>query len=188
MKKSICSVIAVVLCISLFSCSSSTEKRSNTVSRQKTVNDILNENTDNSVDNSKDTSYDSTIHDTLKSNEETKENIDYNVEVDLTKMNSTMVYAEVYNMMMLPDDYIGKTVRMRGSFTYTKGDGRYYFACLIADATACCAQGIEFVTKEKLKFPDDYPKISDEITVVGTFDTYYEGEYRYCQLTNATME
>lgn len=35
-------------------------------------------------------------------------------EVDLTGMSSTMVFAEVYNMMMEPESYEGKTVRMQG--------------------------------------------------------------------------
>ena len=35
-------------------------------------------------------------------------------EVDLTGMSSTMVFAEVYNMMVEPESYEGKTVRMQG--------------------------------------------------------------------------
>ena len=38
------------------------------------------------------------------------------VDVDLTKLSSTMVYSEVYNMVNTPEDYTGKTVRMTGSF------------------------------------------------------------------------
>ncbi|MBR5767647.1 MAG: hypothetical protein IKX86_03085 [Clostridia bacterium] len=110
------------------------------------------------------------------------------VEVDLTKLSSTMVYAEVYNMTSAPGNYMGKTVRMRGAFTYAEGDGRYYFACIISDATACCAQGIEFVLRDERKFPDEYPKTGEEITVVGVFDTYFEGTYQYCQLIDAVME
>ena len=107
------------------------------------------------------------------------------IDVDLTSMNSTMVYSQVYDMMTSPDDYLGKTVKMTGTFNFGKGDGRYYFACIIKDATACCAQGIEFVLKDPKRFPDEYPAVDQEITVVGIFDTYYEGEYRYCQLSDA---
>ena len=91
-------------------------------------------------------------------------------------------------MMTAPENYIGKRVRMNGSFTYAKGDGRYYFACIISDATACCAQGIEFILKDGRKFPDEYPVKGTEITVSGVFDTYKEGSYQYCQLINAIME
>lgn len=110
------------------------------------------------------------------------------IDVDLTNMSSTMVYSEVYNMVSSPDNYLGKKVKMKGSFAYGEGEDRYYFACIISDATACCAQGIEFVTKDERNFPDDYPASGDEITVVGVFDTYMEGQYRYCQLIDAVME
>ena len=39
------------------------------------------------------------------------------VDVDLTVLSSTMVYAEVFNMMLSPDDYIGKTIRITGIFS-----------------------------------------------------------------------
>ena len=110
------------------------------------------------------------------------------INVDLTEMSSTMVYSEVYNMTVCPDDYMGKTVKMRGSFAYAEGDGRYYFACVIADATACCSQGIEFILAYNRKFPEEYPQPGDEITVTGVFDTYYEGQNMYCQLINAELE
>ena len=112
-----------------------------------------------------------------------------NIDIDLTALSSTMVYAEVYNMMVSPDKYVGKTVKMKGLFAYyhDEATGNYYFACIIQDATACCAQGIEFVLSGEHSFPDDYPQTGDEICVVGVFDTYREGEYLYCTLRNAAM-
>ena len=110
-------------------------------------------------------------------------------DVDLTRLSSTMVYSEVYNMMTTPDNYMGKYVKMKGNFgVYTdEATGKNYYACIIADATACCQQGIEFVLKGDYKYPDDYPELDTEITVTGTFDTYYEGENMYCQLVDAEM-
>ena len=107
--------------------------------------------------------------------------------VDLTKLSSTMVYSEVYNMVNNPESYYGRTVIMRGTFgVYTdENTGKNYFACLIADATACCSQGIEFVLDGEYNYPEDYPALKEEITVKGIFGTYTEGENRYCQLTSA---
>ncbi len=111
------------------------------------------------------------------------------IDVDLTILSSTMVYSEVYNMMMVPDEYIGKTIKMRGicdafddPFT-----GKRYYACIIQDATACCAQGIEFVLNSSYNNPEDYPEIGSEITVSGIFETYKEGEYVYCNLREAEL-
>ena len=109
------------------------------------------------------------------------------VDVDLTAMSSTMVYSEVSAMMTEPDKYRGKVVRMKGSFSIFEDSGHYYFACLIADATACCSQGIEFVTTRSRTYPEDYPTLGDEITVVGVFGTYQEGGYTYCQLSDAEL-
>lgn len=40
------------------------------------------------------------------------------IDVDLTALSSTMVYSEVYNIITNPEDYIGKTVKMHGQFTF----------------------------------------------------------------------
>ena len=109
------------------------------------------------------------------------------IDVDLTVLSSTMVYSEVYNMMMNPKKYIGKTVKMNGAYAIYEGENRIYHACLIADATACCSQGIEFQLSGSLKYPDDYPEIGSDITVIGTFDTYMEGECVFCQLIDAVI-
>ena len=112
------------------------------------------------------------------------------VDLDLTVLSSTMVYSEVYRMMQQPEYYIGKTIRMCGSFAYYRDEtsGNEYFACVIADATACCAQGIEFILEGDKSYPTDYPPLGDIITVVGVFDTYTEGPYTYCTLRNAKFE
>ena len=110
------------------------------------------------------------------------------IDVDLTAMSSTMVYSEVLNMQQTPDKYVGKIVKMKGPFNVSEiGDNRY-FACIIADATACCSTGIEFVWAGDHSYPEDYPRKDQEITVVGTFNTYMEGSSKYMQLKDAEVE
>ena len=108
-------------------------------------------------------------------------------EIDLTAMNSTMVYSQVYDMLVSPDEYMGKTVKMNGAFSIYQTDERNYYACVIADATACCSQGIEFVLDGKHNYPSDYPSLGTDITVTGVFDTYFEGDQQYVQLIHAKM-
>ncbi len=112
------------------------------------------------------------------------------VDIDLTQLSSTMVYSEVYNMMITPEDFIGKTVRMEGFFAMQHDDesGNDYYACIIQDATACCSQGIEFVPPADMKYPDDFPELDSIITVSGVFDMYEEGEYTYCTLRDSVIE
>ena len=119
--------------------------------------------------------------------EETEAKKELKVDIDMTEMNATMVYTQVSDMVTNPDNYVGKVVKMSGKFNVYKGDTRNYYACIIPDATACCQQGIEFVLEKGGKYPDDYPAVDSEITVTGVFGTYWEGQYRYVELTSAKL-
>lgn len=141
------------------------------------------------ADNSRESSADASNNES-KAEEKPQQAADKSsVDVDLTKLSSTMVYSEVFAMMSEPESYIGKTVKARGNFAmyHDEATDAYYFAVLIQDATACCQQGLEFDLKGNHKFPDDYPELGEEITVTGEFTTYTEGNITYCQLKDAAM-
>ncbi|MCR5177516.1 MAG: hypothetical protein K6C95_00880 [Lachnospiraceae bacterium] len=110
--------------------------------------------------------------------------------IDLTALSGTMVYSEVYNMMYYPENYVGKTVRMSGMYSvyHDESTDKYYHACIISDATACCSQGIEFELTDDYTYPDDYPENGGQICVEGVFDTYQEGEYTYCTLRDSRIK
>ena len=116
------------------------------------------------------------------------------VDFDLTAMSSDMVYATVYQMMSVPEQYEGKTFRMEGNFyaTYYEPTQKYYYYCIIQDATACCAQGMEFVWEDGTHtYPDEYPSDDAYVEVEGIFETYREDEDEnllYCRLANATLK
>ena len=112
------------------------------------------------------------------------------VDLDLTKLSGTVVYSQVYDMMMNPDSYMGQIIKMRGSFSYFQDEitKQEYFAAIIADATACCAQGIEFVWAGEHSYPRDYPPPETDITVTGAFSTYDENGMMYVQLVDAQVE
>ena len=109
-------------------------------------------------------------------------------DVDLTLLSSTMVYSEVSRMIYEPDNYVGKTIKMTGAFAIYEGEGRNYYACIIKDATACCANGIEFDWAGEHIYPDDYPEPGADITVVGTFELYEEDGFMYSQLADAQVD
>jgi hypothetical protein len=112
------------------------------------------------------------------------------IDIDLTKGNANLVYAQVYDMMYSPESYIGKKVKVEGTFTYYHNEetDKYYYACFIADAAACCQQGIEFEPAKKVKFPDDFPKVGAKIIVTGVFYTYKEGNDTFAALKDATYK
>jgi len=111
------------------------------------------------------------------------------VDLDLTRLSSTMVYSEVYNMRYTPEDYYGKVVRIRGLFSaYPHPEtGEYYYNCVIPDATACCSQGLQFFPSDDLTYPEDFPENGVTVTVVGTFREDEANVYM-CSIADAVME
>ncbi len=107
------------------------------------------------------------------------------VDVDLTQMNATMVFAEVSNIMYMPDDYVGKVIRMNGMAVSSTDPetGITYHAVIIRDATACCASGMDYVLAEGQEYPPD----EAEVTVTGEFELYEENGLLYCQLKDAAL-
>lgn len=115
------------------------------------------------------------------------------VDVDLTLMESDLVYATVYQMMSKPEEYEGKTIRIEGKYyaSYYPITDKYYNYCLIADAAACCSQGLEFELGGGAVYPDGYPEDQSEVIVTGVFETYTEeaGQtFYYCRLRDAEYQ
>ncbi len=102
-------------------------------------------------------------------------------DVDLTALSSTMVFAEVYNIMANPDDYMGKTIRMSGQYyaSYDELFKKYYHFVVIEDATACCQQGLEFTVIGETAYPQDYPPDGAIIELTGSFSSYEESGFTY---------
>ena len=115
------------------------------------------------------------------------------VDVDLTIVSGTIAYAEVLNMMMSPDAYVGKTVRMTGIFkVYQDPDTKQvYCGVIVQDATACCGQGMDITMPEHAVYPEDYPPAESIVTVVGELQTYRSPEESgatFLRLENVTFE
>ncbi|MCD8196228.1 MAG: hypothetical protein LUE24_03545 [Lachnospiraceae bacterium] len=188
MKKTVIFMTLLLLIGTLSACGSS-DKESASASAPETQEESEAENTAAEEEAEAESSDEEEVFQIETESDEQEDAADSSdFDIDLTELSSTMVYAEVYNMMYTPDEYLGKSVRMSGTFTVYEGEDRNYYACIIEDATACCSQGIEFVLDGDFSYPDDYPDIDSTITVSGIFDTYYEGQSRYAQLIDAELE
>ena len=190
MKKRILTVTMIMMmAVMSASCGSPDGKKVYFTSKSKTVSTLIEQNdASTSAEETEAVSVTSVEEEPKAPLESAPETDD--VDLDLTTLSKTMVYSEVYNIMVNPDDYVGKTIRMSGDYyIYTdEVTGNKYYYCVIQDATACCAQGIEFVLTDDYKYPDDYPEEGTCVAVVGRFDTYMEGEYLYCTLRDAVLE
>jgi len=116
-------------------------------------------------------------------------NGDESVDIDLTVLSSSMIYSEVFAMVYAPEEYLGKTVKMEGIFScfHDETTGKTYYACIVQDATQCCAQGIEFIPDESFTYPDDFPEVGSNICVTGIFGTYKEDGAQFITLKNASF-
>ena len=97
----------------------------------------------------------------------------YDVDIDLTTLNTTMLQARVNEILENPNDYKGKTVRVTGSYnkSYYEQTDKYYDYVIGYDQTMCCAAwGIEFMGD---CVPEDIEQYTT-IGLVGTFDFYEE--------------
>ncbi len=103
------------------------------------------------------------------------------VDFDFTQMSATMVYAQVYDMMINADSYTGKTFRVEGTIAFVPltAEEDIYFI-VINDALGCCPQGIE------IQFSGDValPPMDSTIHIDATANQgMYEGQpYMYLQV------
>ena len=116
------------------------------------------------------------------------------IDVDLTSMDSTMVYSTVYQMLADGPSYVDQVIKMDGTY-YSSTDpdtGQIYHFVIIQDATACCQQGMEFVWDDGSHvYPDEYPADGTEVVVKGTYELYKDdpsAQYNFCRLGNSSLE
>lgn len=110
---------------------------------------------------------------------------DPNVDIDLTVLTPDMVYVQVYNMMYSAEDYLGKTIKVSGTYypMYYVVMDNYYHYVMIKDAQACCQNGLEFIWDNGTHvYPDEYPQADAEIQITGTFSSYIEEDFEYYYL------
>ena len=185
MKRLFCLLLAVCMAVSLCAC----RKDSENGAENDTLSSEGESSTPAEIIPTPDEQETTDEQQTPEEPEQTQTSAD-GVDVDLTVLSSTMVYSEVYNMLLFtPDSYLGKTVKMTGQFSYYEDTttGNQYFACIIADATACCAQGLEFVWAGEHIYPDDYPEYGTDIIVIGRLESYMENDLMYLHLVDAEV-
>ena len=191
MKRIFCLLLAVCMAVSLCACGKDSEKvaENNTPSSDGEVSAPA------EIIPTPDEQETQDEQQTPEEPEQTQTSAD-GVDVDLIVLSSTMVYSEVYNMLYFyPEDYYGKNVKMTGQFNVYQwvdesgivADMPVAYACIISDATACCAEGVEFVLEGDYTYPDDYPELGTEITVIGEFQSYEENGVTWYHLVNARM-
>lgn len=111
------------------------------------------------------------------------------VDLDLTQMSATMIYTTVFDMLIMPEEYENKNIKVSGFFYVFVNElnGERYYAIIIPDATQCCQQGIEFIWLGEHEYPGDYPEIGQEIEITGRYQITENEEgitYTFLKVSN----
>lgn len=198
MKKILACIICLTLAFGVTACGKASDKDSNgdtkIISDAKNKQENSKSNTKKEVSkkevNKKEVAGDAGKGKSSKSKSKTKGN---KIDVDLNNLNANVVYSQVFLMMTEPDKFIGKRIRMSGQFNvYAAQEGNpsgvtEYYAIIIADAQACCQQGIEFVWPGHT-YPDGFPEVKSNASVTGIFEVYEENGKKYCRLVADSVE
>lgn len=198
MKKILACIICLTLAFGVTACGKASDKDSNgdtkIISDAKNKQENSKSNTKKEVSkkevNKKEVAGDAGKGKSSKTKSKTKGN---KIDVDLNNLNANVVYSQVFLMMTEPDKFIGKRIRMSGQFNvYAAQEGNpsgvtEYYAIIIADAQACCQQGIEFVWPGHT-YPDGFPEVKSNASVTGIFEVYEENGKKYCRLIADTVE
>lgn len=198
MKKILACIICLTLAFGVTACGKASDKDSN--GDTKIISDAKNKQENSKSDtkkevskkevNKKEVAGDAGKGKSSKSKSKTKDN---KIDVDLNNLNANVVYSQVFLMMTEPDKFIGKRIRMSGQFNvYAAQEGNpsgvtEYYAIIIADAQACCQQGIEFVWPGHT-YPEGFPEVKSNASVTGIFEVYEENGKKYCRLVADSVE
>ena len=193
MKKILACIICLTLAFGVTACGKASDKDSN--GDTKIISDAKNKQENSKSNTKKEASKKEVAGDagkgkSSKSKSKTSSN---KIDIDLNNLNANVVYSQVFLMMTEPDKFIGKRIRMSGQFNvYAAEEGNpsgvtEYYAIIIADAQACCQQGIEFVWPGHT-YPDGFPEVKSNASVTGIFEVYEENGKKYCRLVADTVE
>lgn len=89
------------------------------------------------------------------------------IDYDLSGMNYNMLSSITFDMLIDPEKYTDKTIKMSGQFYSEVHEGKRYFSVIVWDATRCCPAGMDFIPPASLKYPEDFPEQEQTITVTG---------------------
>lgn len=97
------------------------------------------------------------------------------IDFDFTKMNFNMALSLIYDIMVEPENYLNKTIKIEGQYDTIVEDDIRYFAVIDWDLTGCCPAGLNFIPPDSMKFPEDFPELETTITVTGRIEKTFNG-------------
>lgn len=104
-------------------------------------------------------------------------------QVDLSRLSDTMAYAEFFYVASQPENYRGKTMRIRGEYQtlYAESIQKTMHWLVLTDQAACCsvALTLELPEGSQIQFPEN----GANMELVGLVDYYTVGTELYPMMT-----
>ena len=109
------------------------------------------------------------------------------IDLDITAMDLSTAYSTLIDISMMPQDYIGQTIKMRGTyFIWHFGlSGLYYHQISFRGPGGCCPRALEFI----LRNDGEYPEVGAKIEIIGVIGSYEEfgGIFHYIAVDYITV-
>jgi len=98
-----------------------------------------------------------------------EKNTDDDLVIDIVEMSETLVGATMLNIINEPERYMGKTIRVAGTYQpfYWDEEDRYFHDLVIESQAGCCPKILEFILND-----EDYPMVGTMIELVGIYSSY----------------
>ena len=96
-----------------------------------------------------------------------------NIDVNLSALSATMLFAEITRITNNPEDYLGQVIKIHGEyFNFYDGErNQYIHFVLVLDEAGCCNEGFQFRVSEEFGSPEDLFEIQEEIEIIGVFSS-----------------
>ena len=103
------------------------------------------------------------------------------VDFNLTKYSTTMAHSTVVDMYENSDNYVGKTIKIKGLYDpfFVEELGRELHYIEVEGYDGCCPQYLEFKWDNENDFSADINNLKekDRMVMIGVFGLYDEGDY-----------
>jgi predicted small secreted protein len=106
---------------------------------------------------------------------------------DLLVVGDKMFVGQMNDIYLNPDDYLGRTIRYEGFFTWFDNEetGQRYY-CLVRNGPGCC--GYDSLVGFEVDWSGEQPENDDWCEVEGAIDTYQEDGLDYIVIRAASLE
>lgn len=105
---------------------------------------------------------------------------------DVIEIKEKMFIAQINDIYLNADDYMGKTVKYEGLFdSYTWAEKKKTYNYVIRFGPGCC--GTDGNAGFEIEWDGEYPKLNDWVEVIGVLETYEEDGYNYLRVRATSL-